>query len=225
MTYNALIPVKALRTAKSRLAPYLSQEQRTQLVLDMLHHVLTVLQESLLFEHISVVSPDPIVLAETTRWGAQAVTEEVAGHNPALQAAAQWEQSSGVTALLTISADLPTLRVEELQRLVTCATFYDVLFASSRDGTGTNALLARPPLVLPYLFGIGSLQRYQDEAHLRQLRSKVIMSDGLAFDVDTIDDLDLLRQHEHPKLSTSALLQTTLHRPPAAQYAHPPHNT
>ncbi len=161
-----------------------------------------------MFARINVVSPDLTVLSETTRWGACAVIEAAAGHNPALQAAAQQEMERGVTALLTISADLPLLHVEEVRQMAAYAACYDVVLAASRDGTGTNALFARPPLVLPYLFGIGSLKRYQDEAAQRYLCRKTLLSNGLAFDVDTIDDLDVLRQNAHADLPITLALPT-----------------
>src|SRR6266567_863167 len=80
MTYTALVPVKELNVAKSRLAAYLSRQQRESLVLDMLHHVLQILLASCLFERVSVVSPDTRVLENARLWGAQALKEEQHGH-------------------------------------------------------------------------------------------------------------------------------------------------
>ncbi len=99
MKYNALIPVKSLMTAKSRLASSFTQHQRERLVLDMFHHVLCVLLDSELFEKVSVVSSDNQVLEKAYLWGAQAVVEEYHGHNQALHAAALREMSEGVTPL------------------------------------------------------------------------------------------------------------------------------
>src|SRR5215469_7184100 len=104
--YSALIPVKSLDRAKSRLAAYLTQAQRAALVLDMLHHVIRVLQASKALDSISVVSPDRHVLEQAHTWGVHVRFEEDMGHNPALTAAAAREVAEGATALLTISADL-----------------------------------------------------------------------------------------------------------------------
>ena len=73
MAYRALIPVKSLAEAKSRLAKHMTQEQRSRLVLTMLHHVLCTLQESGLLDQISVVSPDERVLTSVRAWGAQSM--------------------------------------------------------------------------------------------------------------------------------------------------------
>ena len=189
MKYTALVPVKSLVTAKSRLVPDLPPNRREMLVLDMLYHVLRVLQDSKLFERVSVVSPDARVLEQVRAWGARALIEERPGHNPALYAAALCERARGATALLTISADLPLLSTQEIRNLLEQSRQYEVVLAASRDGTGTNAILVRPPLAVPYLFGPDSLQRYLQAARQRHLSHTIYGSTGLAFDIDTIVDL------------------------------------
>ena len=190
MKYNALIPVKSLMTAKSRLASSFTQHQRERLVLDMFHHVLCVLSDSELFEKVSVVSSDELVLEKAYVWGAQPVIEEYQGHNQALHAAALREISEGVTTLLTISADLPLLTTQEIRCFYEQSLQHDVVLAPSRDGTGTNAIMVRPPLVVPYVFGPGSLQNYVEAAKQKHLTYSKFHSIGLALDIDTIDDLD-----------------------------------
>jgi 2-phospho-L-lactate guanylyltransferase len=188
MTYRALIPVKSLNEAKSRLATHLTLHERENLVLDMLHHVLQVLRDSNVLEQITVVSPDQHVLRQAQAWGAQAVVEEMPGHNAALHAAALKEKAAGTIALLTIAGDLPLLHPSDIRMMVAQSAHYPVVLAPARDGTGTNAILVRPPLAIPYLFGANSLQRYQQAA--RQLGSTIYHSIGLSLDIDTIDDLD-----------------------------------
>ena len=190
MRYRALVPVKSLASAKSRMADHLTLHQRATLVLDMLCHVLQMLHESEMLEQISVVSPDLRVLELAQRWGAQPLVEEMPGHNAALHMAALHEQASGITALLTIAADVPLLHSQDIRNMIEQSTRYDAVFAPSRDGTGTNAILLRPPLALPYLFGVNSLSRYQQAAQQQHLRSGLYHSIGLGLDIDTIDDLD-----------------------------------
>ena len=189
MKYSALIPVKSLTTAKSRLAPSFSQHQRERLVLDMLHHVICMLLDSELFGKASVVSSDKQVLEQAYLWGARAMTEEQHGHNQALHAAALREKADGATALLTISADLPLLTTQEIRCFFEQSLQHEVVLAPSRDGTGTNAILVRPPLAVPYLFGTDSLQRFLEAARQRHLSYSTYHSIGLALDIDTVDDL------------------------------------
>ena len=199
MHYKAIIPVKTLSQAKSRLTGYVSLEQREQLVLTMLRHVLLVLQKSDI--DITVVSADAQVRSYARSWGAQTLHEEQTGHNPALTAAAQrvLSQTTGICneqiGLLTISADLPLLQVDEIQAMVEASKDYPVVLAASQEGTGTNALLVHPPLNIPYVFGPDSLQHYISEAKKRHLPTKIQKSHGLSFDIDTIDDLELLQMY------------------------------
>jgi 2-phospho-L-lactate guanylyltransferase len=206
MKYSALVPVKSLAMAKSRIAPYLASSEREQLVFDMLAHVLSVLRSCECFERISVVSSDRLALSFAERHDAVPLPEELRGHNPALRAAASRELSDGIQALLTISADLPLLNVCDILSMIALAERFDVVLAPSREGTGTNALLTRPPLAIPFLFGENSRMRHLQAASTRYFNSMVYHSYTLAFDVDTIEDVQQLEQmratwREQPRLT------------------------
>lgn len=226
MKYSALVPVKTLALAKSRLKDHLSPYQRERLVLDMLEHVVHTLCDSEIFEQVYVVSADLRVLEMVQHWDAEPLRETQPGHNPALRAAAltileraAWREGDFETwarvrgygyspdqpeeslacllpneGLLTISADLPLLSQGDIQELVRETENYQVVLAGSSDGTGTNALLTRPPLVLPYLFGPNSLPAYIRAARQQRLSYTLYQSPNLALDVDTFDDLQKLEQ-------------------------------
>ena len=226
MKYSALIPVKALDLAKSRLAPHLSRQQRMTLVLDMLQHVLQALNASKAFERIYVVSVDSRVLELARHQGAYPLLETQQGHNPALQEAAQTilaraacqqhaytplvtsrasgplanagldntEYLTSLDGLLTISADLPLLAQEDIFALIQAAKNHQIVLASSSDGTGTNALLTRPPLALPYLFGPNSLPAYIQAAQTSKLSYILVQTAHLGLDIDTLADLKQLER-------------------------------
>jgi 2-phospho-L-lactate guanylyltransferase len=194
ITYRAIIPVKTLSEAKSRLAPHLTQQQRETLALDMLRHVVQTLCASQEFELVTVVSPDVRVLEKARIWGARASFEERSGHNPALHMAALRELAEGAGALLTISGDLPLLTSDDIDVMVERSTRFDVVLAPSLDGTGTNAMLARPPLAVPYLFGVNSLEKHLRAARRRGLSSNLYASRGLSLDIDTIEDVQELER-------------------------------
>ncbi len=222
MIYYALVPVKALALAKSRLATYLSNRQRETLVLDMFQHVVYTLCDSEVFEQVYVVSADPRVLELAQHWGAEPLRETQPGHNPALQEAAltileraAWRHGLYSTwaklteqgamqqreseksalyllkgiGLLTISADLPLISQEDIRALVAQAEGHQVVLAGSSEGTGTNAILMRPPLVLPYLFGPNSLPAYTRSARKHLIDYTLLPNANLAFDIDTIDNV------------------------------------
>ena len=204
--YHALIPVKALSEVKSRLAPHLTLYQREELVLTMLNHVIQTLLDCPTLKRVSVVSPDQRVLDYAHMWGANALLEEKQGHNPALQAAAKREIAQGTTALLTISADLPLLQQSDIERMLLASQHYEIVLAPSQEGTGTNAVLMRPPLALPYVFGPNSLQRYQEEAERRELLTTQVKRPGLSLDVDTLKDLELFRRYEEEEQTAAHIV-------------------
>jgi 2-phospho-L-lactate guanylyltransferase (CobY/MobA/RfbA family) len=53
----AIVPIKSLTHAKSRLAPYLTAAERQELVVQLLRHTVDVLRGVQTLEQIAVVSP------------------------------------------------------------------------------------------------------------------------------------------------------------------------
>jgi len=160
----------------------------------MLHHVVCVLRKSTTLTDINIVSADERILTQVQSWGATALVEESPGHNPALTAAAIQLRAAGTDALLTISADLPLLQPQHIQDMIEQSKTQDIVLAASQDSTGTNAILVHPPLAVPYVFGLNSFQRYQQEAQQRGLSITTYISPGTSLDIDTIDDIAAFQQ-------------------------------
>ena len=215
--YRAIIPVKSLSEAKSRLAPHFTQHQRETLALDMLRHVVQTLCASQEFELVTVVSPDMRVLEKARIWGARASLEERSGHNPALHMAALRELAEGAGALLTISADLPLLTPGDIDVMVERSTRFDVVLAPSMDETGTNAVLARPPLVVPYLFGVNSLEKHLRAARRRGLSTSLYASRGLSLDIDIIEDVQELERIGRAGTGDEGGASASTSRPPLSR--------
>jgi 2-phospho-L-lactate guanylyltransferase len=68
-----------------------------------------------------------------------------------------------------------------------------VLIVSDRHGSGTNALVLAPPLVVEPGFGVGSLARHAARARAAGAVVRVADAPSLELDVDTPGDLDALR--------------------------------
>jgi 2-phospho-L-lactate guanylyltransferase len=62
----------------------------------------------------------------------------------------------------------------------------------SHEGLGTNALLRRPPEVVPTRFGGRSFQGHLDAASAAGASVDVLELPGIGFDVDTVADLQAL---------------------------------
>lgn len=186
---TAIVPVKKLSSAKARLSSLLSQAERRDLVLAMLEDVLDALRAARSVERVGVISADPVVLGRAAGLGAEALIDGAANLNGALAQAAGHYAALGASGVLVLPADVPLVTHAEIEALVaTLGRGPGVALVPARDG-GTNALLARPPLALPFLFGSDSLERHREAARARALHAHLFRGDGLALDVDRPDDL------------------------------------
>lgn len=185
----AIIPVKSLAVAKSRLSRMLTPPERRALVLAMLGDVLAALGAARGVDRIGVISADSAVLAQAARMGADALPDHTPGLNAALTQMAVRYAAQGAQATLALPADVPLAAPEEIERMVAARTGpAGALIAPSRDG-GTNALLVWPPLALPFLFGPHSLAAHHAAARERGLALRTFHAAGLDIDVDQPDDL------------------------------------
>lgn len=195
MTIWAIVPVKPLQRAKSRLAQVLSPEERRALSRSMFIHTLDVLNASPAIERTLVVSRDTEALSIARDHGARSITEQGSPHlNRALARATQVARGCNVASVLVLPADLPLLTCEAVEEFVRRGGRPPVVvLAPDRRGQGTNALLCAPPGLIEYHFGARSFSRHQALALAARARLEVCDLPSLALDLDTVDDLDLLR--------------------------------
>ncbi|MBK9710237.1 MAG: 2-phospho-L-lactate guanylyltransferase [Kouleothrix sp.] len=189
----AIIPVKTLAVAKGRLAGVLAAPERRALVLAMLGDVLATLVKTRGVDRIGVISADATVLARAAALGAEPLIDRAPDLNAALAQAAAHYAALGATATLVMPADVPLIAAEEIERMIALRVTRGIVIAPSRDG-GTNALLTRPPLALPFLFGPQSRERHLQAAREYGVDARIFQSRGLGLDVDRPDDLLLLAE-------------------------------
>jgi 2-phospho-L-lactate guanylyltransferase len=197
MTVFAIVPVKDLGEAKSRLSPFINPEERGVVTLVMLSHVLTTLREAPGVERVGVVSPSPRVLLMAEDIDASALREEGRGLNNALEQGRDWALSEGASSLLVLPADLPYLSAFDIWMLLNLCRDHDraVVISPDKARKGTNALLLRPPNTLPFAFGPGSYETHLRTAEERGLTVATYENTGIVSDVDTYKDLKpLLRE-------------------------------
>ncbi len=190
----AIVPVKGLGLAKSRLGGLLTAEERSLLVLDMLAHVLDALRESGAVDEVAVVSPSPEELPLPE--GIHAVKQRRRGLNPALEQGRAWAMSREADAVLVAFADLPALKASDIARIVGLGEpAHTVVLAPDRHGTGTNLMLAHPAEIARFAFGRGSFAAHTQLAAGAGARVEVYRSLGTGLDIDTPDDLEFLDSH------------------------------
>jgi 2-phospho-L-lactate guanylyltransferase len=203
----AVVPVKTLDAAKSRLGLLLDAAERGRLALWLVGRVAGALTASGAVAATAVVSPDAAVLAWARAAGLVALHQQEGDLNDAVALGAAWAARLEAGALLVTLGDLPFLRAGEVRALVAQGTALALQVASGRPGTavlapdragtGTNALFAAPPSALPFAFGMGSRERFVAHAARAGVATEMFDSPGTAFDVDGADDLARLRRRMH----------------------------
>ncbi len=203
----ALIPVRDFATGKSRLAPALDAPARVRLGRWMLERVLSAVGAARGVSEIAVLSDSAEVLSLARARGARELFRKSAGLNEDLEVGRAWARDEKADALLVIHGDLPFLTAEEVNAFLEEGPSppREVRIARSGDG-GTNALLIRPPGAIPFLFGCGSFRRHLEAARHSGCDARVCESFGLARDIDSPADLELLlaREPEAPVRLASA---------------------
>ncbi len=188
----AIMPVKPLVRAKSRLASILTPEQRRKLSLGMMCHNLSVLNDVPSIAGILVISRDGKVLSIARENGAKTVQESGNPElNSALLRATELLKVWGADAILILPSDLPLLSVEDVEQIVHLGRFpASIVIASDKHQEGTNALLIHPPGLITYSYGEGSFSRHVANAQLEGAEVHVYESDRLALDLDTPEDIE-----------------------------------
>ena len=91
--------------------------------------------------------------------------------------------------MAVVAADLPRLTAAEVRALVSATPECGIAIARAQDG-GTNAVSMRPPGKVTTHFGEpGSAEVHERAAWLAGGDAHVLDCPGLAFDVDTPEDL------------------------------------
>jgi 2-phospho-L-lactate guanylyltransferase len=203
MTIWAIVPVKPLRSGKSRLAGTLSEDERAELNRTLLQHTLKTLSDVKEVEHVLVVSRDPQALTIARLYGARTVREDGQPHlNTALKRATVVAQVYATRGVLVLPADLPLVSREDILTLIDHATDPPVVvIAPDRHEKGTNALLISPVGLIEYDFGENSFQRHCQRVKEAGARLEVVNLPSLGLDLDLPEDLELVRKLELTKIA------------------------
>ena len=181
MDAHVLIPLKRLDSAKSRLGEALTPAARASLMLDLMDGVVAAVRAAGV-RRITLVTSDDVAHPAADTW-----LDGNLPWNDALARAADAVVAEEVVAV--ISADLPTLQATDVSSLLERTPRRGIAIARAHDG-GTNAVSMRPPGVMPTLFGEpSSATLHAEAARARGLSHVVLDLPGLAFDVDTPEDL------------------------------------
>jgi 2-phospho-L-lactate guanylyltransferase len=190
----AILPVKRFELAKTRLAEQLAGPRRRQLAEAMVSDVLDALRSMPGLEAV-VVTNEPAVAELASAAGASVLPDpaESGQSAAALVGIAHALRDSYERALL-VPGDCPALDGATLRVLLDRpAGAPSVTIVPDRHGSGTNALLLTPPDVIEPGFGPDSFARHRRRAEATGAVWHVERLEPLLFDVDTPEDLAVLR--------------------------------
>jgi 2-phospho-L-lactate guanylyltransferase len=188
---TALIPVKRLRTGKSRLVRDLDRGAVEKLTLSMLEDLVETLGQVEEVSTIAVVTPDEAVARAAESFGGRALIQPDPGLNPSLDAAASVLAAAGTRELLVMLGDVAGALPEEVSSLF--AALRDqgsrgAVLAPARDG-GTSALLRSPHDAIPNRFGPESAEAHRELAARGSVPFRELALPSLAIDLDCREDL------------------------------------
>ena len=193
-----VVPIRSFRGGKSRLSPILNESGREALVRAMFDHVLDSVKSSGACAEVLIVTPDPEVLDRAAQFsGVSSMFQP--STNPGLNASADlgraWALEHGYDRMLVLFGDLPLIEADDIDAIALETS--PVVIASDRHGNGTNGLLLdlRFPETHEFRFAYGaeSARLHSDEAGRLRLAATVRQYGGVAFDLDTVEDVDELR--------------------------------
>ena len=179
-----LVPVKPLVEAKSRLAPVLTAEERSDLTRRLLQRTLLLAQSSGLFACLLVVTHDPQVGDIARAAGACLLAEAGDDLNSALLQGSDYAWQQGADSILILPSDLPLLSRQDLATLCVLGELGDGMVIGTAQDGGTNALHLRLPPLMRFSFGEGSFVQHCAAAHAAGLSPQVYDSATLRFDLD-----------------------------------------
>ncbi|QFU76528.1 7,8-didemethyl-8-hydroxy-5-deazariboflavin synthase subunit CofH [Halioglobus maricola] len=204
---HALVALKSLTLAKTRLAPLLGPADRAALVQAMAADVLQVLASHRSVTSVTLVSDDPAATMLAQQFGAEVLSEAALageGLNALLAAATEHIRTDRKGPLLVLHADLPLLRESDISAVLTALENTDVVIGSDNAAMGTNLLALASGVDPNYQFGAASCQRHSAWAESAGLSASELKRPGIGLDIDEPMDLDALLKCEHIGRHTAA---------------------
>jgi 2-phospho-L-lactate/phosphoenolpyruvate guanylyltransferase len=188
----AVIPMKNLNFAKSRLSTILTWQQRKNLIFSLLDITIKTLKESLLITEIIVVSSDKTIEKFSFENSLKFIKEDSdSGVNNAVILADLYCITNNIDANIIIPHDLPFISVKEIDHICNISEKYPkcIIICPSKRFDGTNILFRKPPNVIKTFYDDNSYMNHLKEAQKHNIPIESVKLDNLMFDIDTREDL------------------------------------
>jgi 2-phospho-L-lactate guanylyltransferase len=193
---QALVPLKDLVQAKSRLAGLLRPSERRALAQAMVEDVLEALSATPAIQQIVLVSDDPAGTLLAARYGAHCWVEselQCRGLNALVARASERLLARRGGPLLVLHGDLPLLAADDITAALSLLERSGgLVVGSDRDGRGTNLLAFEARSMPAFRFGPDSCRKHLAWARSAGVPAHLLQREGVALDVDEPADLAAL---------------------------------
>jgi 2-phospho-L-lactate/phosphoenolpyruvate guanylyltransferase len=182
---GVVVPIRAFALGKARLAGHLPDGERSALARRLAENVVRASAGLT----VVVVSSDD----EVREWAAALGVSVVADPGSLDTAAAAGRDhlaARGVVRTVVAHADLPDVR--DFASVLTDASQPVAVLVPCHRDDGTPVLSLPTAAPFTFAYGAGSFRRHVVAARAAGLAVRVVRDPALAFDVDTVDDLELL---------------------------------
>ena len=187
----AIIPVTKFKNAKTRLSPFLSEDEREKLLKVMLHDVTDTLKKHV--DKIFIISADEDVLNYAKSLKLDTILEhDNSNLNKALTQAMKYCKGK-TRKILIIPSDVPLIGKTNIKMLIDSSKKLDFIIVPSKGG-GTNTIIMKP-MAIRTKFGDFSYKEHINAADKKNLNPQVHDSLFMALDVNTTEDLGEIMVH------------------------------
>lgn len=191
MKIAAVIPMKCLHSAKSRLSNILTAKQRKNLAMYLLDATIKELKKSDFISEIVIVSSDEAVKHYSCLNNLKFIKDWDEGVNKAVMLADKYCIDNGINANIVIPPDLPFVSAKEIDKICISSNKYHkcIIICPSKRFDGTNILFRKPPNVIKTHYDNNSYMNHLKEASKIKIPIESLDIVKLMFDLDTEDDL------------------------------------
>lgn len=187
----AIIPVTTFKNAKTRLSPFLTEDERENLLKAMLHDVTDALKKHV--DRILIISRDEEVLSYAESLKVDTILEnENSNLNKALTQAMKFCKGK-TRKIMIVPSDVPLIGKTNVKMVIDASKNLDFIIVPSKGG-GTNMIIMKPMAIRTRYEGF-SYEEHLNIAEKKKLNPQVHDSFFMALDVNTTEDLGEIMIH------------------------------
>ncbi len=193
---RAIVPLKDLVEAKSRLSGLLRPAERRSLAQAMVEDVLSTLVSHAQISAVTLVSDDPSSALLANSYGIEHMPESALGCrglNPVIARVSSLVCERNDQPILVLHGDLPCLKGDDISATLNVLHQNNgLVIGCDRHGVGTNLLAFSPCSQPDFSFGAGSCAQHRVWAEEAGVPVHILQRTGIGLDIDEPEDLGLL---------------------------------